>query len=58
MIIAHRGGTVWGPPNSMKAFKAAIENNVDAVEADICLSRDGVPVVYHATDEFSTKKIR
>ena len=58
MIISHKGGPVWGPPNSKKVFKASIENNVEAVEADICLSKDGVLVIHHGTDELSVRKVR
>ena len=58
MIIAHKGGPIWGPPNSEKTFKAAIKNNVEAVEADICLSKDGFFIIHHGSDEWPVKKIR
>ncbi len=46
-IIAHRGATVDAPENTLAAFEKAIELGADAVELDVRLTRDGVPVVYH-----------
>jgi len=46
-IIAHRGGALLWPENSLLAFRRAIEAGVDAVECDIHLSADGVPMVMH-----------
>ena len=34
MIIAHNGGN-FGPDNSMKNFKGAIENKVEGIEFDV-----------------------
>ena len=47
MVWSHRGGLIWGPENSIKVFQASIDNKVEAVEADVCLSKDGIPVVHH-----------
>lgn len=58
MVWSHRGGPIWGPENSIKAFKASIENNVEGVEADICLSKDGVPIVHHGNDILTVEMIR
>jgi glycerophosphoryl diester phosphodiesterase len=46
-IIAHRGASKQSPENSFAAFDAAIAQHSDAIELDVQLSRDGVPVVYH-----------
>ena len=46
MIIAHRGGD-FGPENSMKAFRGAVENKMEGIEFDVWLTSDGVPVVIH-----------
>ncbi len=35
MIIGHRGGYIDGPENSMRCFKAAIDNNLDGIEFDV-----------------------
>ncbi|GAB4223907.1 MAG: glycerophosphodiester phosphodiesterase [Spirochaetales bacterium] len=45
--VAHRGGAGLAPENTMAAFRQALELGVDAVELDVHLSRDGVPVVIH-----------
>jgi len=47
MVIAHRGATRAAAPNSIAAFEAAIQLGVDAVELDVRLTADGVPVVHH-----------
>lgn len=46
-IIAHRGGAILWPENSLGAFRGAITAGVDAVECDVHLSADGEPMVMH-----------
>ncbi|KAA3646612.1 MAG: glycerophosphodiester phosphodiesterase [Chloroflexi bacterium] len=46
-IVAHRGVTEDFPENTIPAFQRAIELGADAVELDVRLTRDHVPVVYH-----------
>ncbi|MBP0494774.1 glycerophosphodiester phosphodiesterase [Pararoseomonas indoligenes] len=46
-IIAHRGGAILWPENSLQAFRQSIAAGVDAVECDVHLSSDGVPIVMH-----------
>jgi len=46
-IIAHRGFMRRFPENTLVAVKGAFDNGADAVEVDIRLSADGVPVVMH-----------
>jgi glycerophosphoryl diester phosphodiesterase len=45
--IAHRGASAAAPPNTLSAFKRALELGADGVELDVHLSADGVPVVIH-----------
>ncbi|MEI6244231.1 MAG: glycerophosphodiester phosphodiesterase [Acidobacteriota bacterium] len=45
--IAHRGGARRRPENTMTAFDDAVALGVDAIELDIHLSIDGIPVVIH-----------
>lgn len=45
--IAHRGGARRRPENTMAAFDYAMALGVDAIELDIHLSKDGIPVVIH-----------
>ena len=49
MVIGHRGG-FFGPENSMKTFRAAIENKLEGIEFDVWLSKDHVPMVIHGGD--------
>ncbi|MDQ6669300.1 MAG: glycerophosphodiester phosphodiesterase [Chloroflexota bacterium] len=46
-LVAHRGVTEHAPENTLAAFQRALELGADAVELDVRLSADGVPVVYH-----------
>jgi glycerophosphoryl diester phosphodiesterase len=47
-IVAHRGAPTTGAPeNTRAAFQRAFELGADAVELDVRLTRDQVPVVYH-----------
>lgn len=47
-IVAHRGApTTDAPENTRAAFQRALALGADAVELDVRLTRDHVPVVYH-----------
>ena len=46
-VVAHRGASRDCPANTLAAFDEAIRQGCDAIELDLQLSRDGVPVVYH-----------
>lgn len=46
-VIAHRGNSAHAPENTFEAYDQAIALGADALEFDIRLSRDGVPVVIH-----------
>ncbi len=50
LVIAHRGFSTRHPENSLKAFEAAIAAGADAIETDVRLSRDGVPMCSHDPD--------
>lgn len=47
MAIAHRGYSAVAPENTIVAFDEAIRLGCQAVEFDVRLSADGVPVVIH-----------
>jgi glycerophosphoryl diester phosphodiesterase len=49
-IIAHRGASFDAPENTLSAMKLAWEQNADAVELDLWLSRDGELIVFHDSD--------
>ena len=54
-IIAHRGYSAVAPENTLAAVEAAIAAGADAVEFDLHVTRDGVPVLFHdATLERTT----
>ena len=46
-IVAHRGVPEIYPENTIPAFERAIELRADAVELDVRLTSDQVPVVFH-----------
>lgn len=46
-IIAHRGASFEALENSLQAIERAIWLGVDAIECDVHLSKDHVPVVIH-----------
>jgi len=55
VAIAHRGGSLVRPENTLAAFEHAVGLGVDALECDVHLSRDGDAVVIHdATLERTT----
>jgi len=45
-IIGHRGASALAPENTLRAISRGM-GCADAVEADVRLSRDGVPVIMH-----------
>jgi glycerophosphoryl diester phosphodiesterase len=47
LIFAHRGASADAPENTLRAFGLALEQGADALELDVTLSADGVPVVIH-----------
>jgi glycerophosphoryl diester phosphodiesterase len=46
-IIAHRGASGYAPENTFAAFDLACQLAASALETDIRLTRDGVPVLIH-----------
>jgi len=49
-IIAHRGASHDAPENTLAAFKLGYEQQADACELDIHLTKDGKAVVIHDAD--------
>ena len=50
LVIAHRGAPTLAPENTLESFRIALERGADALELDVHLSADGVPVVIHDAD--------
>ena len=46
-FLAHRGGGKLAPENTMGALRCALAHGFLAVEFDVMLARDGVPVIMH-----------
>jgi glycerophosphoryl diester phosphodiesterase len=46
-LIAHRGGPVYQPENTMPAFIHAIDMGADWIEFDVQRTSDGVLIVFH-----------
>ena len=50
LVVAHRGASAAEPENTLAAFEAALAAGADAVELDVRLTSDSVPVVMHDAD--------
>ena len=47
VVVAHRSLSPGYPENTLSAFRRAIELGVDAIEVDLCATKDGVIVLLH-----------
>ncbi|MEO0334908.1 MAG: glycerophosphodiester phosphodiesterase [Pseudomonadota bacterium] len=56
-VVAHRGASGYLPEHSLAAVAAAHIMNVDYIEQDVVLSKDGVPVVLHDIHLESTTNV-
>jgi glycerophosphoryl diester phosphodiesterase len=46
-ILAHRGGGTLAPENTLAGLRRGMEAGFRAIEFDVMLARDGIPVVLH-----------
>jgi glycerophosphoryl diester phosphodiesterase len=46
-VIGHRGNRAYAPENTIESFTQAVNLGADAIEFDVRLSADGIPVVHH-----------
>ena len=46
-IYGHRGARGDLPENTLDSFKYLFENNINAYETDILISKDLIPVITH-----------
>ncbi|NWF90015.1 MAG: hypothetical protein HXY50_11220 [Ignavibacteriaceae bacterium] len=53
LIIGHRGSPAEEVENTIPSFEKALEQNANALEMDICLTKDNIPIVYHDWDPSS-----
>lgn len=49
-IIAHKAAGAGAPGNTLEAVRRHLRSEIEALELDVQLSSDGVPVIFHATD--------
>ncbi|WP_442598016.1 glycerophosphodiester phosphodiesterase [Neobacillus sp. D3-1R] len=47
LVIAHQGGELLAPSNTMMAFQQAVDLGVDVLETDIHITKDGKLVTIH-----------
>jgi glycerophosphoryl diester phosphodiesterase len=47
LLFAHRGGRGFGPTNTLRGFRRALAAGFTALESDVWLTADGVPVLTH-----------
>ncbi|HEY1378283.1 MAG TPA: glycerophosphodiester phosphodiesterase family protein, partial [Gemmataceae bacterium] len=47
LIEGHRGARGLRPENTLPSFEAALDAGVAAIETDVRLTADGVPVLLH-----------
>ena len=52
--VAHRGGSLLAPENTLASFQRGIDEGCDAIELDVHLSQDGVLIVMHDPSLFRT----
>lgn len=47
LVYGHRGASIELPENTLEAFARALEVGAGALETDVHVTRDGVPVLHH-----------
>jgi glycerophosphoryl diester phosphodiesterase len=50
LVVAHRGGSLQYPENSLAAVEAALQLGADVIELDVHASADGVAMLIHDRD--------
>lgn len=58
LIISHRGGAKEAPENTFLAFDRTIGLQVDGIETDVRMTKDGIPVLYHDETLYKIAKSR
>ena len=56
-VFGHRGACGYLPENTMPSFELAFEQGADAIEFDVVLTSDSVPVILHDLDLTKTTNI-
>jgi glycerophosphoryl diester phosphodiesterase len=50
VVIAHRGNRAYTAENTLESLQQAVDVGADAIEFDVRVTRDGVPVIIHDPD--------
>ena len=56
-VFGHRGACGYLPENTMPSFELAFELGSDAIEFDVLLTKDSVPVILHDIDLTKTTDV-
>ena len=56
-VFGHRGACGYLPENTMPSFELAFELGSDAIEFDVVLTKDAVPVILHDLDLTKTTNV-
>ena len=57
-VFGHRGACGYLPENTMESFEHAFELGAAAIEFDVVMTQDGVPVIRHDRDLTHTTDIQ
>lgn len=49
-IVGHRGARGLAPENTLAAIRKGLEYKVDAIEIDVRITKDGIPILHHDRD--------
>lgn len=58
LVFGHRGACGYLPENTLESFELAFNQGADAIEFDVVLSSDGVPIIRHDDDLSLTTDIK
>lgn len=50
LVIGHRGSPVEQPENTIPSCRLALDEGANALEIDLCITSDGLPVLWHDHD--------
>jgi glycerophosphoryl diester phosphodiesterase len=53
-VVGHRGAARVAPENTIESFRRALDLGADAIETDICVTKDGVFLLWHDADPSET----
>jgi glycerophosphoryl diester phosphodiesterase len=53
-VIGHRGAARHAPENTLASFQKALDLGADAIETDVCVTRDGCFVLWHDAEPYES----